>query len=123
MLTHAPLQGRKILVVEDNFLVADHLSRVLREAGWTVLGPAPNAEWALPLARQDDLSGAVLDVRVAGGTSLAIAVELNARRVPYLVVTGYDPRGIPREMGNAPFMSKPIDAQVLVRLAQQAFAT
>lgn len=85
--THAPL---RILVVEDNDLVAETISEALLDSGYEVVGPAPSLGDGLELARHAELDGAILDVDLGGQFSFPIAFILRDRRVPFLFLTGYD---------------------------------
>jgi CheY-like chemotaxis protein len=118
------LAGRKILVVEDNFLIADHLCSVLEEQGCDVVGPAPQLAQALDLVRSGQaLDGAVLDINLGGQLCFPVAAALAERGVPFVFLTGYNPRGImPSEFAARPVLSKPVDAGRLIEVARATFA-
>jgi DNA-binding LytR/AlgR family response regulator len=118
------LAGLRILVVEDNFLVAEDLRELLARLGCDVVGPAPRVEQGLDLVRQGKLDGAVLDINLGGEDCFPIAAALEERSVPFLFLTGYDDRTlIPAEYRQAPRLSKPVDVARLVSIARQIFAT
>lgn len=83
------LKGKRILVVEDEALIAVMVEDMLTEMGCSVVGPAATIEQALTLARAADVDGAVLDVNVRGERIDPVADELAARGVPMLFATGY----------------------------------
>lgn len=83
------LKGKRILVVEDEALIAVMVEDMLSEMGSTVVGPAATIEQALALARDQDIDGAVLDVNVRGERIDPVADALAARGVPMLFATGY----------------------------------
>lgn len=83
-----PLSGRRILVVEDEYLIAIEIERWLQEAGAEVAGPVPDAERALALIETEALDAAVLDVHLNGEPAYVIADRLTACGVPYLFATG-----------------------------------
>ncbi|WP_161393628.1 response regulator [Methylobacterium sp. 2A] len=84
-----PLAGHRILVVEDEYLIATEVKRWLQAAGSEVLGPVPTVERALDLIDQGRPDAAVLDVNLGGGhTVYPVASELDALKVPYLFATG-----------------------------------
>ncbi len=83
------LKGKRILVVEDEALIAVMVEDMLSELGSTVVGPAATIEQALALARSEDIDGAVLDVNVRGERIDPVAEALAGRGVPMLFATGY----------------------------------
>lgn len=104
------LSGLRVLVVEDNLLLAEVISDVLESYGCSVVGPIPDLEAGLALVREVDLDGAVLDINLRGESCFPIAAELAARGVPYLFLTGYDnSRIVPPEHRGAERLSKPVD--------------
>ncbi len=117
-----PLAGRRVLVVEDQFLVADYVQQLLEEAGAIVVGPVASEERALPLiGHGDPLDAAILDVRLGSGTSAKVANALARPLVPFIVVTGYGRDGLPPELRNAPYLTKPIHSSDLVLVATGLF--
>ena len=82
------LQGRRILVVEDEFIVALAAQDMLADLGATVVGPAVTVAEGLALAREA-LDAAVLDINMHGVRSYAVAEALRARGVPVVFATGY----------------------------------
>jgi two-component SAPR family response regulator len=83
------LRGKRVLVVEDEALIAVMVEDMLLEMGSEVVGPAVTIEGALALARQETLDAAVLDVNVRGERIDPVAEALMARGVPMLFATGY----------------------------------
>ena len=82
------MNGRRILVVEDEAMVSMMLEDLIRSAGAVVIGPAGTTVEALALLEQEDVQCAVLDVKLTDGMSLSVAEALAARGVPYIVATG-----------------------------------
>jgi CheY-like chemotaxis protein len=83
------LAGRRILVVEDEYLIAMDLKRWLRGAGVEVIGPVPSVEQALDLIEEGALDAAVLDINLGNGEVVyPVADRLSALGVPYLFATG-----------------------------------
>lgn len=102
------LAGRRILVVEDAFLIALDLRDQLERCGCTVAGPVGQLRQALDIAQHEALDGAVLDVNLAGEPSFPVAAALDARNIPYVFLTGYDDDGaFPPEYRNVVRISKP----------------
>ena len=100
---------RKVLLVEDEELVAMAMAEELKAAGWTVVGPAATLEEAQALVTSDiALDAAILDIHLQGRWVHTLADELARRGVPFVVCTGYemvDPDG---HFASAPLIAKPI---------------
>ena len=106
-----PLRGCKIMVVEDEFLIADDLAAVLRQEGATVVGPAPSLPKAMRLASDEErIDAAILNVNLDGIAVFPLAAELQARGIPFLFLTGYGEFSIPDEFGDITRCEKPIAA-------------
>jgi CheY-like chemotaxis protein len=104
------LRGLRILVVEDNFLMAESVRDLLDECGCETVGPAPRLEVALELASHELLDGAFLDINLAGEYCFPVARLLRERGVPFMFLTGYDDCSIvPVAFRDAPRLSKPFD--------------
>lgn len=109
------LLGRAVLVVEDQYFLADDLRRALTELGAEVVGPAPSERIALDLlAERDDIDLAVLDIDLRGDRVFAVADALKARGVPFVFATGYDRSAIPAPYRDVPCWHKPFDSRALV---------
>ena len=83
------LAGKRILLVEDEFIVAAMLEDVLAGLGAVVIGPAYRLSDGLRLAREEAIDVAVLDVNIEGERSDAIADALTERKIPFVLATGY----------------------------------
>ena len=102
------LQGRRVLVVEDESLVAMLLETILEDMGCTPVGPASNIDEGEALARDEAaLDAALLDVNVAGRQVFPVAAALKARGVPFVFSTGYGEGGLPDEWRGNPTIQKP----------------
>lgn len=102
------LQGRRVLVVEDEALVAMLLETILEDMGCTPVGPASNIDEGEALARDEAaLDAALLDVNVAGRQVFPVAAALKARGVPFVFSTGYGEGGLPDEWRGNPTIQKP----------------
>ena len=103
-----PLNGRRVLVVEDESLVAMLLETILEDMGCTPVGPASNIDDGEAMARDTtDLDAALLDVNVAGRQVFPVAEALRARGVPFIFSTGYGEGGLPDEWRGNPTIQKP----------------
>lgn len=83
------LSGLRILLVEDEYIVAETTAETLREFGAEVVGPASRLASGLALGRSERIDAAVLDINLNGERSDAIADLLRARGIPYILATGY----------------------------------
>ena len=101
------LAGRRILVVEDELLVAMMIEDLLLALGCEVVGPVNSVSKALQLAAVEALDGAVLDVNLEREKVYPVAEFLHDRRVPYVFLTGYGPCGIAEPHRHHPMIQKP----------------
>ncbi|WP_426123041.1 response regulator [Pararhizobium sp. PWRC1-1] len=114
---------KRILVVEDEVLLAMHLEDLLIEMGHEVVGPAIRIVEALKFARQADLDFAVLDVNVAGSQSFPVADVLLARAIPFVFATGYGAEGFLDRYRDHPTLRKPYEPRELQRAIERALAS
>lgn len=110
------LTGKRLLMVEDEFLVGLMAKRILEGFGAIVAGPYGRLADALTAAKDESFDGAVLDFNLAGETAEPLADLLLARGVPFTFLTGYHRDSIDRRYANIPLLQKPIDAESLERV-------
>lgn len=106
----------RVLVVEDEYMLADALADGLTALGVQVVGPVGGLEEALALAAASQLDGAILDVNLGGEMVFPLADALAAKGVPYVFATGYGRESIPEPYREAPILSKPVDVAALKSL-------
>jgi len=114
------LSGRRILVVEDEYFIADEVASELRAAGAQVVGPYPSVDRAYRgLASQPGaIDAAVLDVNLAGLSSAELIRRLRDETIPVLLATGYDAASLEVDLKALPRVEKPCSTIVLLeRLA------
>jgi CheY-like chemotaxis protein len=113
----ALLRGVRILIVEDELLVADYLGELLGMEGCIVLGPALRVHEALALIERERPEAAILDLNLRGERTTAVAEALMARRVPFVIVTGYGAEHVPDDpvLQQAPRLGKPFRSRQLLR--------
>jgi CheY-like chemotaxis protein len=104
----------RILVVEDEFLVAADIALMLEELGCHPVGPIGELEAAIRAAREEPLDAALLDVNLHGQSAMPVADALAARDIPFAFCTGYGAQGLPRH-GDAPRLAKPFQTRELQR--------
>ncbi len=112
------LAGRRLLIVEDEYLIASDLAWSLEELGAEVLGPAGSVEDALTLIERQDrlLDGAVLDVNLGRESVFPVADSLLAAGIPFVFLTGYDRVIIPKAYASVPRYEKPFDRGLVNRM-------
>lgn len=101
------IDGHRILVVEDEALVAMLLETMLEDLGAVPVGPAQSVDEGRGLAEAEALDGALLDVNVAGQEVFPVAEALKARGVPFVFSTGYGEGGLPDAWRGHPTIQKP----------------
>jgi PAS domain S-box-containing protein len=110
-------KGHRILVVEDEGLVALQLQADLEDAGHSVVGPARSLAQGLRLAESEDFDAALVDVSLGRDSSAPIADRLLARSVPFAFATGYaDSAMLPEHLRRIPRLSKPYAAEDVRRM-------
>ena len=108
------LEGRRILVIEDEYFIAADLKRALKENGATVIGPTGDLQCGLALVGSEEIDAAVLDVNLEGTDSYPIAEQLAERSVPYLLLTGYDSWSLPEDYKAVPKLPKPFQMKIVM---------
>ena len=103
----AALQGLRVLVVEDEFLVATLIEDMLTSAGCVVSGPIPRLAEALDAVHRGTFDAAVLDVNLAGDRIDPVADLLSRRNIPFVFVTGYSKGTLPDAHAERPCLCKP----------------
>lgn len=101
------LAGKRVLVVEDEPLIAMVITDYLSDAGCIPIGPAPNVERAMALIREETFDAALVDGNLAGRSVDEIAVALTQRRTPFAFVTGYGREALPLGFQEAMIVEKP----------------
>ena len=110
------LRGRRILLVEDDFLVAEVISAILEEDGAVVVGPVGSVSEALTFiaSRTADFHQAVLDLNLHGARSYAVADALLALGIGFVFTTGYDASTLEEPYRSYPHCMKPVARDELV---------
>ncbi len=108
------LAERRVLIVEDEYFLADDMAQALAGLGAEVVGPVPTEDKALALITGNEpLDLAVLDINLKGKTVFPVAEALRARGVPFVFATGYAAVSVPAEFRNVPRWEKPFDPEDL----------
>jgi CheY-like chemotaxis protein len=107
------INGARLLLVEDEPLVAMMMRQALSELDFEVSDAVGNVEQALSEISSREIHGAVLDINLGDRTAYPVADALLARGIPFVFVTGYSRQGIEERYANIPVLSKPIDRELL----------
>jgi CheY-like chemotaxis protein len=110
---HPRLKGLRVIVVEDETLLAMLLEDMLAELGCDVLWTAHRVGKALDLLARSDPDAAVLDVNIAGDEVYPVAQALAARNTPFVFATGYGARGLHEAWRARPIVQKPFQMEHL----------
>jgi CheY-like chemotaxis protein len=122
-MTAPSLKGTLILIVEDNFVVADALRFLLEGYDGTVTAIVPTLEQAFAALSAQPVDVAVLDINLKGTSVVPLAEHLRAHGTPFVFLSGYGDDGmLPEHLRTYPRFAKPVDAEPLVRTLQQLAA-
>lgn len=110
----ASLRGRCVLIVEDDYFIANDLAKGFEAAGIRIVGPVPSLAEALVLVEQERIDGAVLDINLDEEKVYEVADALIARGVPAVFVTGYERQSIPARYQDIPLCLKPVDSERVI---------
>jgi DNA-binding NtrC family response regulator len=121
---YSSLSGRRVLIVEDDRLIAWDLAEGLREHGADVMDPRHSAAAALRcLDCEPAPDVALLDIGLDDEIfPAAVAERLNAQNIPFIFYSGYRPRDVDRRFENAIFCEKPVEMRVLATALERAIA-
>lgn len=114
MMAHHVLAGRRVLVVEDELLIAMLVESALEEEGCVVVGPYGRLAEAVAAARDEAVDVAVLDINLGGEMVFPAAEVLAERNVPFLLLTGYGDAGLPPHRRHWPVCGKPFSLPALI---------
>ena len=116
------LHGKKVLVVEDRYLIARDLCRVVQALGGEAIGPAGDVASAQRSIEQARVDLALVDLNLRNESAATLIRQLAHQGIPFILATGYQDWVLPRELRGAPRVEKPVSArelrQVIRRLQQ-----
>ena len=107
------LRDKHILIVEDDYLVADQTRRELENCGAVIIGPVPSVDLALDLLESRKIDAAILDIDLAGETVYPLADMLSERKIPFVFATGYDASLMPEKYRGFILCEKPTELAVI----------
>jgi CheY-like chemotaxis protein len=115
------LEGKRVLVIEDNDLIAQALCDAIRAAGAVPVGRAGTPAEAIKLATHEELDGALLSANFQESDGRQVAEYLRSRTVPFVLVTGYDRRSFDPRLQDLSYLSKPMLLSDLVEQVAAVF--
>jgi DNA-binding NtrC family response regulator len=111
--------GRRVLIVEDEAMIAMVLELVLQNADCAVVGPVASVRGALRLIERQELDAAVLDFRLGDDDSGEIMDVLDERGVPFLLMTGQSMADLPTKLRHLNLLAKPFEPEALVEAVEK----
>lgn len=127
MINQAPstsLSGLRVLVAEDDLLIAGLIREILLDCGCKVIGPVRNPRDALQAVHANVIDGALVDVRLGTAKIDPVANELTARHIPFILMSGHAlPDGSATLLRRAPLLQKPFNVERLRRVIGDTFRT
>ena len=106
----------RVLIIEDEVLVAMELCAIVEESGAVVHGPAHTLEMAMGLAQSEDIDYALVDINLGGDRVTPIAAILRERGIPFTFVSAYSRPQLPDGFGEEPLIEKPFSAAIIQKL-------
>jgi CheY-like chemotaxis protein len=107
-------ERRRILLVEDDYLIATLVAEMFEAADWQVVGPVGYLAAALATAASEGFDAAVLDVNLHGQPVYPVAEVLDARKIPFVFLTGYVAHGLSQPFCERPHLGKPFSPGELI---------
>ncbi|MGF9567763.1 helix-turn-helix domain-containing protein [Neorhizobium sp. BT27B] len=109
--------GNRILIVEDDYLIASQMATNLAKEGIVVVGPSASVESALAqIAETPTIAGAVLDVKLGEELVFSVADELERRDIPFVFATGLEPDIIPKRHASKVVLRKPVEERSILKV-------
>jgi CheY-like chemotaxis protein len=114
----SPAEQPRVLIVEDEMLVAMELAEMVSDAGYEPVGPVSSVPMALKVVADEPLDAAVLDYRLDGETTVAVWEALEGKRVPFAIASAFTGDQLPASYRERPHLDKPlVEEQVFAILA------
>jgi CheY-like chemotaxis protein len=121
------LQAMRVLLVEDNFIIALDLAGLVREAGAEPVGPVASVRDAVAALDGGGIEAAILDINLGEENALSLVGDLQTRHIPFAFATGYSPDDVlPPECADVPVLAKPysaVEVRAILDLLRQHRAT
>ena len=108
------LRGARILIVEDEYYLAQDIADALTDRGVEVLGPVGTIEEASQAVSRADFDCAIVDMNLRGDMAFPIADQLGQAGIPFLIATGYNSASLPDRFAHVPRVEKPSDPAAII---------
>jgi PAS domain S-box-containing protein len=108
--------GNRVLLVEDEILVAMMMRDILSDLGFSVIGPFSRLSEAMVAAVHNEIDAGIVDINLGGEFVYPVADVLVARGIPFVFITGYGVESIEGRFGSVPIIKKPVQRQVLQKI-------
>jgi DNA-binding response OmpR family regulator len=115
-------ESLRVLVVEDEFIIADEIAAIVQAAGYSVLGPVASVDEASAALARERPDFAVIDANLRGESSAPLARQLKELGISFCVCTGYRPDDLRPTFGDVVLIQKPVSARALVAALASAAA-
>lgn len=112
----------RVLIVEDEWIVAEDHASVLRDAGYDVVGPVSMVEASLKLIDGEHVDAAILDIGLSADNSYPVAARLQELGVPFVFVSGYLAENLPDELSHQSVLSKPAVPEEMIAAVRRLLA-
>jgi CheY-like chemotaxis protein len=113
------LAYRRVLIVEDEYFLADDMAQALEKLGAQVVEPVPTTGAALELLSDKPVDAAILDINLKGQMVFPVADTLREQGVPFVFATGYDENAVPEDYRDVPRCEKPFRPEDLAKALPQ----
>lgn len=105
----------RVLIVEDEYFLADDMAHAIQALGLHVVGPVPTIAEALAIVADEPVDAAVLDINLKGELVYPVADALREQGVPFVFATGYDAAAVPEAYRDVPRWEKPFTPEDLAK--------
>lgn len=109
------LEGMRVLIVEDEYMIADDLAAALQKSGGETVGPVSTIGQAEELLRKRPVDAAIIDFNLRGEMAAEFIERLAATGLPCLIVSGYGSDALPESVADVPRLEKPVSAASVLR--------
>jgi DNA-binding response OmpR family regulator len=114
--------GRRVLIVEDEAVIAGLIETILSEAGYSIVGPVATLERALATTERERFDAALLDVRINGHDAYAVADVLMTRGIPFIFVSGFTQKQMPPGYRHCAYVAKPFAPDAILAVLDEVLA-
>ncbi len=108
------MSGLRILIVEDEYFIADDMAAQLRQRGAEVLGPVGTVEEESRIVSGGERDCAILDMNLRGDMAYPVADRLAEAGIPFVIATGYNSASLPDRFSDVPRVEKPVDPKLVL---------